>query len=748
MVPSISILMRVMHGAFILFMTASLTLQTVTGWARTELPPSSYEEVNRNFDNFAKQYRALKPEVDKLITVHLTAKPALAMAGERITVTIEAAADKEPNPALEIYPRYLESKMGQKETIKLAWKKADKRGGKDLYKATFIYKPKATGNYLVHWKCDTGGDVPEFWRYFAVVDNSYAVCSLQNGSHIHPAVPDAVFHEFHLPFNFWMQPSLIREGWNAGQWADFSRASRQYGDTPAMLIWVSNGLYIKPAPDFDANVSGWQVRLSLEKPEVQKLVLERYRKDIWPTLGFDEPIENFHTYGVANGNVKLARELGYKTVGSLCASQNWQDGTFQINHSGMPDRPFFISKEDFRKTGDGGSKGMVGVQQCQRHTALCNDYNCIYSLEPGVLFHPGQKEYIPSWKEFDEAYFSNTLDFFEAMVQNRLSQTVPYIFTAGIEFGGVFPGVAEANANFIRQLARKAGEMPLVFTTGDDVSDFYRRHYTKTPETTCYLPDLFCGNQSNGKPPLYPDIIELESSQTKALLRRPELLPYNQYDYTTDWKNIPDWGNEGIPRKAHGYIYPDTDDRFRLTPKMIDTRPFAVSRRDQETASGTQITLTVTARSAQMGLALGVWDIAREWKAGTGWYETTPGCRFVPVRAPFTGNLNGVLLADAKAGQNTFTLTIKTARRAPEQTEVSLNGGGIRGQVFSRDGQSTAYLCATGNTTQTLRLQVPEGRMARIYSEASAGKGDGLQERNERSDSQIGSVGESNRSFA
>ena len=88
-------------------------------------------------------------------------------------------------------------------------------------------------------------------------------------------------------------PILFREGWGAEQWAAESRKSRQYGDTPALMIWVSNGLYVQPAPDFDAKVSGWQVPFDRETPQVQKLVLRRYRKDVWPMLGFRWPDRQF-----------------------------------------------------------------------------------------------------------------------------------------------------------------------------------------------------------------------------------------------------------------------------------------------------------------------------------------------------------------------------------------------------------------------------------------------------------------------
>ena len=94
----------------------------------------------------------------------------------------------------------------------------------------------------------------------------------------------------------------------------------------------------------------------------------------------------------------------------------------------------------------------------------------------------------------------------------------------------------------IEYAARKAKTEPLVFATGPAVTEYYRRHFTQTPETTCYQQDFF-GGQTNL-------------------------------------------------------------DKF------------------------------------------------------AGWWSVAGGkARFVPVRAPFTGNLNGLLVSDVVKGENTFTVT-------------------------------------------------------------------------------------------
>jgi len=682
--------------------------------AKVTLPPNTVQDVNKNFDAFVKKGRQLQPELDKLMSVHLTVAPRLVLPGEKITIALSAVANMTPNAELEIYPRYLETGGKLKESLKLTWKPDGPRGAMTVYKATLAYTPKIKGNYYLHWKSDIGGDIADFYRYFAVIDDHYAVCCLiSTNSEQHG--PQPALHEARLPITFWSEPTLFRENMDARQWAGFSRDSRQYGDDPTLLLWCSNNQWMPLNPACTPDESGWQVALNYEKPEVQKLLLTRFKNDVWPLLGYDEPLTDVSSYGIGNISIPMARALGYKTIASLCASQNWQDGTFLINHSGMPDRPFFISKEDFRKTGDGGPDGLVGIQQCLRHPSETSDYSCLYSLEPCVLFHPSIDAVGGSGRRvYDEVSFSHVLDFFEALLQNRPAQTAPYLFNLGLE-NADSPGALAANTQFVQYAAAKAATQPLVFADNAMVADFMRNHYKKTPESTLYLPDVFAGIRYNDKPACYPDIMQIESDQLKAIAREPEILPYNQYDYTASWRGLPDWGGDGVPRRDNGYTYPDTDDRFRQIPRMIDTRQFKVERDNKEEKGYTQITIRLEAKVAQRNLALAVWNIPRAWRTGKAWYDTSANCRFVPVVAPFSGNLNGFLICQVRPGANSFTLKLTSAPRAIESTALSFGGGAVAGRVFNRDHKPLAYLCSTRETTQTVTLEVPAGRDVRAY---------------------------------
>lgn len=689
---------------------------------RVVLPLSSPGEVNRNIDAFLQQYKSLKPALERLVTVRLKVEPRLAKPGEEVTISIEAHADRMPARQIEIYPRYLEMPKGAPEIFTLHWEKREPQAGGHRYAATLRYTPRVAGNYLVHWKCDAGGDIREFWRPFGVVEDGYAVCTLEaTGGNAAGHGPDPLMHKYHLPFKEWVNLYLFRDGWDAEAWAKISRPYRQFGDTPAMMIWVSDNGYIRHNPAYDPNRDGWQVILKRQPPEVQRLLLQRAREEVWAAYGFDGPATNLHHYCFTNENVALARELGYKTLGSLYAGQNWEDSTFPINHSGMPDRPYFIARDDYRKPGPGGRDAMVGIQQGHRVTALSIYYDVMYMLQPCTAFHPLFPN-AKGRKTPDAIAISHILDFFDAMVLNRRAQKVPYVFDAGFEFGGLWPGAEEGNAAFIDYIVRQAASQPIVFSTGDAVSDYYRRHYTKTPETTCYLPDVFCGFVLNGKPACYPDMMQMEGPLFRSVHRRPEFLPFEQYDYTPRW-NYPDFGGEGIPRDARNYLFikpedkysAETPGKFKLTPKMIDTRAFKATRQEREAGGALEITFTLTAQAAQKNLALAVWDIPRAWEKGDGWFETRGGCRFVPLLAPFTDNLNGLLICNVRKGENRFAVRIKSPRQALRETALSLNGGQIQGRIFSRAGQSMAYLCSRSPKDETVRLTVPPGQTAHVY---------------------------------
>lgn len=668
----------------------------------TEGAPLSEEAVIGQVQTTAAEIRRLHGEMAvelaRLMPVRMGVTPKLARLGEEVTIELEALADHVPASVLVVHEDYFRHPDDAPRKVHLAWEEDGTRHGLTVFRASHVFTP-GLGNHLAHWTCDIGGDVPEYQRHFATINNRYAVCLLESTSH-RPPNPQTDFHELRLPFDYWEQNCLVLpnivDNASPEAWAGISRAYRQYGDEPTPMLFT----------DYYQRDRAKEGRFAQYSEALQRTVLAAYR-DTWPLLGFDGSMRCFAAYSQGNRAIASARAEGYATIAALCAGQNWQDGTFGINHSGMPDRPYFISTEDFRKAGDGGPDGLVGVPQCQRNTFLTHDYNCTYVLEP-------------AWNEFmnqgggrktiDHVHLSRQYDFFEAMLQNKHSHRAPYFFSMGFEFNGVSPEIAPSNRLMMEYIVRKAAETPLVFSTGPAVTDYFRRHYTETPETVCYQADFFGGLTQHGKPASYPDTLEFEGPGGKSLFQRPDLLPRYHYDYGPAW-DYPDWGNEQLPRNERGYLRPDTYDRFAATPRIVDTRKFAVTRSDDEVDGGYRVTVRVSSKAAQAGMALALWDIPRAWCLGASWWSIEGDARFVPVRAPFTGNLNGILVANIAEGENEFAVTVTTPARALGSTTVRI-GGAIEGRVFPRDDQVTAYLWPCGDVAVTLTVELPEGMTA------------------------------------
>lgn len=246
---------------------------------------------------------------------------------------------------------------------------------------------------------------------------------------------------------------------------------------------------------------------------------------------------------------------------------------------------------------------MVGIQQCERQTVLCRDYGCVYSFESGIEYAFQQYSGITRRRVIDDLVLSREMDFLECFLDAAAQADQAYLFSTGIEMNGVWPDIAAINRHFMEMLVRRARTTNLAFTTASTAAEFMRMHYTEIPESIAYLPDVFAGMTNGEKPPLYPDTLEVENARFRAIFRRGETLPYAQYDYTEKW-NYPDWGNEDIPRRPDGYVVANTDARFRITPSIVDTRPFTVSTSMEECDAGTRVVVEIEAKTGRKDLAL------------------------------------------------------------------------------------------------------------------------------------------------
>ena len=157
-------------------------------------------QVQAGFANTTLSYNSLKSAVAGLITVKFSVEPQLLLLGERVTLTIQAYSATQPNSTLQVYEGAYQLKPTLHQ-FTLTWRKSG-----SYYISRWSWRPPDLGCYYLHWACNIGGDLTDFYRNFSVIDNSYAVMIIGNTSiwDIHPYL-----HQLHIPFSFWEEDNSL-----------------------------------------------------------------------------------------------------------------------------------------------------------------------------------------------------------------------------------------------------------------------------------------------------------------------------------------------------------------------------------------------------------------------------------------------------------------------------------------------------------------------------------------------------------
>ena len=435
--------------------------------------------------------------------------------------------------------------------------------------------------------------------------------------------------------------------------------------------------------------------------------------------GFDSDAVAFAAYEFGTRTVNLAHEMGIHAIGSLCAHQIMQDGAWAINHSARPLRPYFAAADDFRKPGPGGPDGLVMLSQLDK-SLLWREY-CQGAFEPAWLEQAWVGAGAGGRGTFDEIFMSRDFDLVSAAIDNTQNQKAPFLLSFGIEFStpNLQQMTTRSNALLLQYAVERATRGSIVFCQQVAAADFLRKHYRQTPETVCYDPDYWCGTKafesitSGWKPLTYPDLMQIENARFSAFFKKPVALPEYHWDYARPW-SYSDWGNEGLPRSPVGVLVPGEHDKFAVTPSITDTRPMRTDCRAHQTGDALDVVVTLKTPTAKHEFPLALWDIPCQWKLGADWWSIEGNARFIPVRAPFTGNLNGILVVEARPGANQYHLRLHAPRREPASQDIAL--AGLHGKVFQRDGQSMAYLWPMRPWDTTIEIDVPAGRAVQFYA--------------------------------
>ena len=678
---------------------------------------TTVEKIESETARLRALYSSLQNDIRKLAPVKMRVEPEISLPGEPVFVRLEARAAAKPNSELILNKSYLQETNCSAGTLKLDWKAHEQEAGLTRYTAETELPALPVGQHNVQWNCDIGGDIKEFWRSFAVADRNTLVVML----HFTSGKVNKEFDEFRLPYDYWEEgifklisgPLGTRKiPASAADWLVASKEYRRRGAMPNTHIIGGNY----------AGRSGWPppvpVQFCAEPTGVQKAVLQA-AVELTPMLGFRVEDLGCTAYEFSTETVNLAREAGIRLVGSMCIHQNWQDGAWGINHTARPLRPYFSARDDFRKAGPGGSDGTVMISQHDK-SILWTEYG-LGVFEPAWLEQAWVGGDGGGRSVYDDIFMSRDYDLINASMQNTINQEVPFFQSIGIEFSKSNPEemVTKSNALMIRYAVNLAAQGRVVFCNQSAAADFYRRHYQETPETLFYDTDFWCGIKaadsitSSWKPVDYPDLIQIENARYSAYFKRPAAIPEYHWDYTVPW-SYPVWGNETLPRNQVGVLVPGEHDKFAVTPKITDTREIRVSRQLNEQNGSLEVVIHVDSQKELKALPLALWDLPREWKAGGGWWKVAGANRFVPIRAPYTGNLNGILEVDVKPGENEYRLTITTPPRDCISQDIVLPE--VHGKIFERDGQSMIYFWPSRPWDVTLELEVPAGKQVQCYA--------------------------------
>jgi hypothetical protein len=655
------------------------------------------EEIESKVAEAKNNHGKIDAQLARLMPVKMTVWPELVNADEPVVLRMEVLADHVPasNPVLTL--NHLQEHPGSVQELTMEWKQTGEAFGMNRYVAEASLPTSTPGQHVVTWSSDVGGDISDFYRNYGVVTPETSICTFQINN-FPPDLQKTVF-DLKLPFHFWAAqvlefPTWVNPKMVPSRWANVSQLARRCGAAPecSLLYFPWGSAQVREDP-----------------PDVQRAGLEAIQQ-MAPLFNFPFAADTFWQYTMGTETVNIARSLGFKSVSALCTEFHC-DGNMGINHFGHPERPYFVSPEDFRKSGlspDGHN--MIGLSQVQRHTLLAREYLCDYNIEPG---NGGLNIGAGGRTVWDDMALSRVFDAYDALFQLQTSQTVPFVIQQCLEFSGNRPGAAEGNRKMLQYAVEKARTQPVVFASSHGLVDYYLRHYHTTPETVSYQQDYWAAFTPTGpvgrKPVLYPDYMQMENSRFNTYAVYGEILPKYHYDYTRPW-HYPDFGNEHMKRRRDGFGYPAGDsDRFAVTPKITDTRGMRASQAAKELPNGSlAITLTVSSDEPQPDFPLAIWNIPRAFRKGTGWY-TVSGGRFVPIKAPYSGNLNGFIVTDLKKGENEVTLTLASEQREPVSQDIDC-GPLLVGKVFTRDGRSMAYIAPTRPWNVTAKLAVPAGR--------------------------------------
>jgi len=630
--------------------------------------------------------------------VWLGVSPGLVRPGEQVELTFSARGDEPPRGDAFVQADYLAACPGPALPLSPAWERDD-RG---TWTARHGVRADRPGNWRVTWDLNN----ERLSRVFGVAVPGQTVVTLWVGCNKPPL--DREIHRFDLPGDTWIgdwgspfektAPELL------DRLRDFALSRHRYGDRAAPFV------------NADWSLPGIRNLNFLDLPaDVQRRCLVQ-TKDMWGLLGLG-PMELVASYTPGHATPAILAELGVKALTSLCVWQNVHDGNaetgWSINHMGAPNAPYYIAGDDFRKVAP-DARPVLGFSMGSTSDVRCYDWICYDGCATNCM---------PSQRYVDNAAISANVHRFFVVVDGwiadaRNNPDLVFVTAALENFRGSTQW-REANYQAVDYMVRRAAEGKIVFASAADISDFYRRHYERQPETVQLWADCYSGFRHENRPATIPDRIEMSNSRFHSLHRYGRALPAFLWDYTRQW-NDPEWSALPEKRSKYGTIEPDriaaTVDPFGSVPRQSDLRGVKADVSSSPSGDGLELRVLVDSPRPIADLPVAVWDIPLECRAGAE-VECGRGIngRFVRVRDRWTGNLHGVLvLKDIPSGTTRATVRLEGTAREPEVMQFEVSGLlGLR-TFRSSEGPRTYFWRLDGVAPCKVTARVPAGTPAAV----------------------------------
>ena len=383
------------------------------------------------------------------------------------------------------------------------------------------FGPLASGSYLIR-ETLAPGEVRT--RYLGVADEGWTVVQMTCGTTGDKL--DSVVHARRVPMNYYVSVDEAQNDTTFLGW------QRDYGD--GIYLHLHPDSLGKIDPKFKTLKENWE---DFTVPEI----VERLKAlDTWmQDFGF-APLDGFASYTPANSLIAAMRQVGWNVLHSIIPEQNWSDGHWAINHWGMPNQPFYIAADDFRKSTSrrdaktqSGGGNVIGMGMNSYHLYMPHVVNWgdnVLSPSHFLRWHRTVES-----GDMPVRYGNFLADYLKVAEGVKGS---PYFLFTGYEFGRTFGtrSMTVHNRAGCEAMIDKArdGEK-VVFATASDVAAWYERFRETPPEVVFTQRDYLAGTRIMDKPIDSGPSIGMEMKDYKACFAHLEPLPFYHYDYTIPW---------------------------------------------------------------------------------------------------------------------------------------------------------------------------------------------------------------------